>query len=134
MTFENLTQTMVRWGFEIKAHHYKAFQAYLEAMLTKDRVIVIRQNGQLEAIVFYFLTEDYSKLYKKSTWEIAKDDPEGHQIYIDKMVCRRWTKELRQAVKRAIELKFPHVQEAYYHRAPIDRCVKISRETGVLCS
>lgn len=134
MTPDNLALVMARWGFEIKPHQYKGFQAYLAGMLKKDRVMVIRRNGDLDAIIFYYLTDNYLNLHKKSTWEIAQDNPEGHQIYVDKMVCRHWTRQLRESIRQAIERKFPLVTEGIYHRAPFDRCVKISRGNGVLCS
>lgn len=135
MKFFHLANIFISWGFQVKPHEYQAFEKYTDEMLHRDRVMAIYCGKDLQAIIFYYITKDYLKLYKKSVWEIpTSDDYEGHQIYIDKMLCRKWTKELRQAVKRAFEHKFPHIHEVYYHRAPIDRCVKISIGEGVLCS
>lgn len=133
MTFLQLSNIFISWGFQIKPYEYQAFEYYTQEMLRRDRVMVIRDEQDFKAVIFYYLTNDYTKLYKKSTWETPGDEPEGHQIYMDKVVCQRWTKELRGALKRAILDKFPQVQEGYYHRAPNDRCVKILRGTGELC-
>lgn len=133
MKFSHLANIFISWGFQVKPHEYLAFQEYTEEMLRRDRVIAVYQNNAIQAIICYYLTKDYTKLYKKNWWEIPLEDASGHQIYIDKMICRKWTKDLRLAVKMAIEQKFPHIKECYYHRAPFDRCVKISRGEGVLC-
>lgn len=131
MTSNDLLRVMERWGFHVKT---KGFCEYLEKMLAMDRVLVLYDDGTMQAVLFYYLTEDYLKLYKKSAWETATDNPEGHQLYIDKMVCRHWTRGLRSAIQTAFQERFPHITEAYYHRAPFDRCVKIRRGTGELCS
>lgn len=134
MKFFQFNNVIVSWGFKVKPQEYQAFQEYTEEMFRRDRVIVLFYGKEIQGVLFYYLTKDYKKLYKKSLWQIPPEDPEGHQIYFDKLICRRWTKEFRTAVKLAVEHKFPHIKEAYYHRAPFDRCVKILTETGVLCS
>lgn len=125
MRFHRLAEIFYSWGWEIKHEHYIAFSDYLKEMLKLNRVMIIQDGESVEAVIMFYLTNDYEILYKKSTWEIAKDDPNGTQIYIDKMVCKSWNKDLRKSVQEAIEKKFPHVEMGVYHRAPKDRCVKI---------
>lgn len=123
----NLMQQM---GWQVKTEHYYDFAAYVDYMLKQKRVIFI-QGVTVQAIIFFFLTDDFTTLYKKRTWALAIDNPEGKQIYIDKLICRYWTKNMRQSLEEAILERFPHVEEAIYHRAPKDRCVRIKRGVKV---
>lgn len=127
MTFIHLANLMQSWGYIIKPKHYYGFKAYLEEMLKRNRVLVIWNDNLIECVITYFFTNDYTTAYKKDTWTIPKEDYNGIQIYIDKMVCRRWTKSLRAKLQDAIEEQYPWVREAYYHRAPNDRLIKIVR-------
>lgn len=127
MRFNQLSILFYEWGWQINHDHYVAFSDYLKEMLKMNRVMMIQNNGEIEAIILYYLTNDYEKLYKKKTWELAKDEPYGSQIYIDKMVCKKFTKEIRKALQEAIESEYPNVTLGVYHRAPKDRCFKIYR-------
>lgn len=126
MTFVHLANLMQNWGWKIKPKHYESFSIYVREMLARGQVMIVMDNELIEAVLFFCITSDYSKVYKKSTWAIPESE-EGHQLYIDKMVCRKWTKNVRESVQYAIQEKFPHIEEAYYHRAPYDRCVKIMK-------
>ena len=132
MTFDNLLHIFESWGFDLKPEHYYDFKQYAHQMLKRHRVIVITSDGQIEAILFFFLTFNYQKLYKKSEWQVPDDNPDGNQIYIDKMICKRWAKDIRRKAQELIESTFPDVKSGYYHRAPNDRCVKIIRR-DILC-
>ena len=127
MKFHHLANLMYNWGWQIKIEQYIAFSDYLKDMLKKNRVFVIYDGELIIAVVMYFLTDDYNKVYKKKTWETVSDNPEGHQMYIDKLVAKEWNPTLRKAVQMAIQEKFPQVKTAYYHRAPKDRLVTIMR-------
>lgn len=127
MKFAHLSKLFYEWGWAIKHEHYTAFCDYIQFMLHKNRVILIEKDGKPEGAIFFYLTNDYTKLYKKPTWATVHDEENGHQIYIDKMVCRSYTRELREAIKTAIEDRFPNVEIGIYHRAPKDRCIKIRR-------
>ena len=129
MTFENLAQTLISWGHVIKSSQYESFKEYTTTMLRNRRVIFVNSEDGLEAVIFFFITNDYSKLYKKSRWAIPVEDEGGSQAYIDKMICHRWTHGIRRHIQDFIESNFPNVVEAFYHRAPFDRCVKITRRS-----
>lgn len=128
MTFFHLASLMESWGFKVKPEHYGKFELYLNKMLKANQVIIVKDEGQILAILTFFTTNNYDELYKKSTWEFIKSNPFGTQLYIDKMVCRKWTKSVRKEIQLAIQETFPQVAEAFYHRAPKDRCVKINRQ------
>lgn len=129
MTFDQLTTVFIAWGYAVRSDQYDDFMTYTSNMLKKKRVMLIRSENGLEAIIFFFLTNDYSKLYKKSRWAIPDDEPQGSQVYIDKMICKKWTHLIRRQVQDFIESNFPNVQEGFYHRAPYDRCVRIMRRS-----
>lgn len=138
MTLPEFMNIMEKWGYAINPKQHAGFHAYAQGMFNRRRAMLVRKGKSPEAIIFYFLTNNYEQLYKKGMWDLVPDNFLGRQIYIDKMLCRRWNKEIRNTVKKAIEAKFPWVLEAVYHRAPFDRCVKIISEYGkkeaLLCS
>ena len=129
MTFIHLANLMQNWGYEIDMKHYYQFKYYLEEMLKKNRVMIVRRNGLIEAVIIYYLTHDYTKIYKKPMWRVTEDSEDGSQVYIDKMVCRKWTRTAREDIGRALQEHFPNAKEVIYHRAPKDRCVKIRRRS-----
>lgn len=122
-----MANLMYKWGWVIRHEHYIAFCDYLKEMVKRNRVFIVKDEEEIIALCFYFLTDDFNEVYKKGTWDVIEDDPSGHQIYIDKLVCRTWTRKVRESVQEAIQTRFPQVAEGYYHRAPKDRCVKILR-------
>ena len=128
MRFHGLSQLFYEWGWEIKHEHYTAFSDYLKEMLKRNRVMVVTEGEEIQAVIMFYLTNDYTKIYKKRTWDVVNDESDGTQIYIDKMVCKKFNKELRIRLAEAIENKFPNVVEGFYHRAPFDRCIKIRRK------
>ena len=130
MTIPELSAIMEKWGYQIKSEEFDGFRNYAQTMFNRRRSILIKNGKSPEAILFYFFTHDYETFYKKATWDLPEDNPTGTQLYIDKMICRHWNKDIRNAVKAALEAKFPWILEAVYHRAPNDRCVKIMSEYG----
>lgn len=134
MKFHQLAESFYTWGWKIKHEHYVAFSDYLKEMLKRNRVMVIMDGAVVTAIILYFLTDDYTRVYKKGTWDLPKsDDPAGNQIYVDKLLCKKWTPEIRRLVQNAIQEKYPHVTEGFYHRSPNDRCVRITKRE-ILCT
>ena len=125
MTYEHLCNLFYNWGWYVKPEAYKEFREYLLGMMKRKRVMVVMKDELIVAILCFYITNDYTKLYKKGTWDLAIEDENGSQMYIDKLVCRRWTKSIRELVQDSIEYQFPQVEEVYYHRAPKDRCVKL---------
>lgn len=130
MRFHQLSQLFYSWGWQIKHQHYTGFSDYLHAMLKRERVMAIDKDGEIVAVILFFLTDDYNKVYKKGPWELVNDNPDGHQIYIDKLVCKNFDKPMRLAIEDAITSKYPNVTEAIYHREPFDRKVTIKRRTA----
>lgn len=118
MTFEHLANLFQNWGYEIKPHHYPQFRDYLMSMMRKRRVMIAWDGDRIQAVITFFLTNDYDPYYRRSMWSIPEDDPQGSQIYIDKMVCARWTPSIRKSLQSTIEKCFPNVMEGYYHRGP----------------
>ena len=133
MTYDKLLHILDSWGLSLPTEHYWDFKQYASQMLARNRMIVITDNNKVEAIIFFFLTFNYQELYKKGEWSTPKDNELGNQIYIDKMICKKWTLSARRIIQEYIEKNYPDVKVAYYHRAPKDRCVIINRR-DVLCT
>ena len=129
MTFEHLANLFYNWGYEVKMEHYFLFRNYLLNMLNRDRVLIVKSGQLIEAIATYYLTNDYTKIYKKHTWDLVDDEPDGKQVYVDKMVCRRYSRFLRNLIGSSFEERFPKAEMLVYHRAPKDRCVKVERRS-----
>lgn len=127
MKFAQLSRTFYEWGWQIKHEHYVAFSDYLKAMLKKNRVMLILKDGEIEAIILFYITDNYDKVYKKFDWEVVDDNENGNLAYIDKMVCKKYTKSLRMAIYDALVEKYPNIDEAMYLRAK-DRKVIIRRQ------
>ena len=134
MTFDDLATEFLTWGKCIKPDQYENFKKYLREMMHRNRVMFITNANKVEAVVMFHLTNNYDKLYKKSMWAIPEDEPDGSQIYIDKMICKAWNPPLRRKIQQTIEDYFPQVKVGYYHRAPYDRCVRIYRRGTRLCT
>ena len=114
MTFDDLALTFIKWGYVINPNEYDNFKNYLSEMLKRKRVMQIWDNMGLCYIILFHLTDDYETLYKKGLWHIPEDNPNGKQIYIDKMVCEGMDIPLRRAIQESIESTFPNVVEGYF--------------------
>jgi len=131
MTFDKLLHIFQSWGFDLKTEHYWSFKQYCQNMLKRKRVIVVMNGDQIQGVAFFFLTNDYLHLYKKGEFEYPNDTETGFQMYIDKLICKHMTPAVRRSLQDIIESSFPNVKEAYYHRAPKDRCVRIDRRRPI---
>jgi len=128
MTVDGIVRCMLSWGYVINPKELNSFRAYVYEMFRHNRVLLVFDGVLLEAIVLFYITNNYEVLYKKSLWHIPEDEPDGHQLYLDKMVCRKMTLSLRRIIEKCFRERFPLVDECYYHRPPCDRLVKIFRD------
>ena len=133
MTYDNMLHIIDSWGLNLKTEHYWQFKQYFLTMLRRRRCMILTNNEKVIAILFFFITNDYTRLYKKGEFECPHDHEWGFQMYVDKLLCKHWTPYIRRLVQNTIEEKFPHVEVAYYHRAPNDRCVRILKRRS-LCT
>ena len=127
MRFGHLSRLFHEWGWDIRVEQYVPFSDYLKEMLKRNRVMVIENDGVVEAVVMFYLTDDYETLYKKGTWEVVQDNEFGKQVYIDKLVCKKFTRPMHESIEAALTDRYPQIEEAIYHRAPKDRCIRIKR-------
>ena len=127
MNLNNLYLYMRSWGKLLKDSEVQSFNRYVSKMLLRNRVIIVNGEHGMEAILFYFLTDDANKFNNRPMWSTPEDSNTGHIIFIDKMIAHNWTKSLRLAVESAIEKKYPFIDEAYWLREPKNRSVIIKR-------
>ncbi len=127
MKTSHIAKLFYDWGWQIKHDEYVNFVDYLKEMLKRNRVMVVKDGENIEAILFYFLTENPEKFLKKGRWSILNDDQEASKIYIDKMVCKKTNRQMVRKIQDAIESQFPNVNVGVWHRAPFDKCVQVYR-------
>lgn len=127
MTYNNMLNILESWGFKLKTSEYFGFKQYCRNMIDRQRMIIMTEDRNIVGFLFFFITNDYTTLYKKGEWETPQDINNGTQMYIDKMICKKWTLYTRRLIQDVIENTFPSVEIAVYHRAPKDRCVIINR-------
>lgn len=130
MKFTHLAKLFYEWGWQINHEHYVSFSDYVKEMVKRNRVIVLEKDNEIEAVIFFFLTYDYTKIYKKRIWDVVIDDAAGHQLYIDKMICKKFNRTMFREIKEAIEDALPQVELGVYHRAPKDKCIKIKTRSA----
>ena len=127
MNLNNLHLYMRSWGKVIKFEEIQKFNRYVSKMLLRNRVIIVNGDSGMDAIIFYFLTDDVSKFNNRPMWSTPDDSDNGPIMFIDKMIAKRWNKSVRLAVEKAVEKKYPFVEEAYWLREPKNRSVIIKR-------
>ena len=127
MKLDDLFYQFIVWGKLIRPSEFPYFKRYLTKMLERNRVMVIEDEDEMQAILCFFLTDDIKKFDNRPTWSTPYDTEDGEIIFIDKMVAKVWTKELRNTVYEAIETKYPWVNQAVWLREPKNRHVIINK-------
>ncbi len=102
---------------------------YIADMLHDRRIIEINRNGSPHAIIFFSVCNDYEPYLKKAEFEYKPDNPAGKIIYIECMISRGWTKQLRQEFESVLADRYPDFEYGVWHRFAIwgDRKVIIKR-------
>lgn len=127
MNFENLFDTFLSWGRLIVPSDYTHFKSYIEEMLRRKRVMLLKEDESVKGIATFFLSDDYKKFLFKPLWEIPEgDSDDGKYIIIDKMACQSWNLSMRRLLQEVIEENF-NVLEGHYYHAPLGPHVKIKR-------
>lgn len=131
MNILNLLSYFQSWGMVMRQSEILKFNRYVSEMLRRNRVIIINGKDDMEAILFYFITDDHKKFDNRPLWSTPQDSETGSTIFIDKMVAKRWTKSLRLTVQNAIEEKYPFIEQAFWLREPKNRNVIIKRRRQI---
>jgi hypothetical protein len=127
MNFYNIVHQFMLWGKEVKTDHIINFKNYLSEMLRRNRIIVIEDESGIACILAYFLTDDIEKFANRPMWSCPEDSDTGETFFVDKMVARKWNREIRNMVQDQVEKRFPFVSQAYWLREPKNRSVIIRR-------
>ena len=127
INIKNLINLFFSWGYVVNTNCYEEFTNYAEEMISRNRVAAIEDDGKIKAVMFFYITDDFNKVYKKSTWAIPEENPQGKQIYVDKFICQKVSLNLRRQLQDLIETSFPNQDELIYHRQPFDRLIRIRR-------
>ena len=133
MRIFDIINSFVYWGKVIKSSEMPKFKLYISEMLRRNRVMVVNSEEGMECLICYFLTDDIKKFSNRPMWSTPEDSKEAKTIFIDKMVARKWTKSLREAVENAVITKYPFVEKAHWLREPLNHSVIINRRS-TLCT
>ena len=125
MKFNDLYWIFCSWGFAIKPEYYQRFKVYFEEMVKRRRVLVIGDEDGLQAVITFFITRDHGTLANKPEFSIPYDDVNGTEVYIDKMIAKKFSLKLKRIVQESFEKLYPNVQIGFWHREPNNRCVVI---------
>ena len=90
--------------------------AYFTAMLKDSRVIIIRKDYKLYAVLTFSVTNDHEKFLKKGVWEYLPHDPKGSCIYVEKLISTGWDKELRTDFESTVTFLYPQIEYGLWHR------------------
>lgn len=88
---------------------------YISKMIEDKRVIAIYDEG-LYAIMFFSIGDSYEPFWKKETWQFLEQNPKGNSLYIEKIVCKRWKKEIRLQMEDEILKLYPKLIQCHWHR------------------
>lgn len=127
MRFENLISQLMLWGKVVKAFEIPYFRGYIDQMLKRNRVIFIEENGQILALICFFLVDETASYSNRPFWSCPEDNENGHIFFVDKMIARKWTPSMRRFFERQIVDRFPQVDTAFWLREPNNRNVIIRR-------
>ena len=102
---------------------------YFYRMLHDGRVIIIEDDNLPFAICFFSITGDSEPFWMKPTWTYLEHDSRSSHVYIEKLICRKWTRQMRHLIEQAFLDKHPHLLTATWHRETKqdDRTVKTRR-------
>ena len=127
MTNTDIINELASWGHQLRPEHIENFTRYLRTMLRRNRVIMIESEHGLEAIIFFFLINKPQDFTNRATWTTPEDTDSGHIFFIDKMLCRNWTRDIRESIRSQVESKFPQIEYALWLRRPNNRHVILKR-------
>ena len=124
MTFDDLYWLFCSWGFMVKPEYYYRFRVYFNEMTKRHRVILIHDDdNSIVAVITFFITNNHEELANKPEFACPPDSQDGPEIYIDKMVCAKFTLPIIRAIHQAVYQSFPNVKVGFWHREPNNRCV-----------
>ena len=103
--------------------------SYIERMLRDGRIACIENSNKVEGYLIYSICNNIDPYYKKKTWVYVPQEPNGKTLYVEKLVCKQWTKELRSKFEEIITEQHPNLYQAVWHRYGKvgDRIVKCRR-------
>ena len=89
---------------------------YFALMLYDERIILITKDSQPHAVICFSMTNDPDLYLKKKTWDYLPHEPTGKIIYVEKIICKKWDKELRSQFEHEISKRYPKMQYGMWHR------------------
>jgi hypothetical protein len=89
---------------------------YTTRMLEDERVIAVHRTEIPHAIIFFSISDSPDVFLAKGSWEYVPHDSFGKIVYLEKLICRKWDKELRKNVEAILIEKYPQLEYGIWHR------------------
>ena len=89
---------------------------YTSKMLDNGRIITLSDESGLLGVMYFSVTDDYEPFLKKGEFEFKSHDPEAKTIYVEKMISRKWNKEIRLEFEKEVMKRYPWVNQCIGHR------------------
>lgn len=102
----------------LRYHQSEIAQAmdYTTRMIEDGRVIIITSHGEPVSIMFISLTNSPDNYLKKENWEYLTHDAHGECVYIEKIISRKWNREIRNLIESELSSRYPSFTYAVWHR------------------
>ena len=133
MNIIDIVKILGEMGGRFPKSQLGSLMEYFTKMIADGRVIVIWKDKEPYAVMAFSIGNDFEKFHKKTTWDYIAHDQEGSTLYIELLVCKQWTKELRKQFEQEILKHYPQLEEAHWDRwvSSGERHVKIRRSVYV---
>jgi len=89
---------------------------YFRKMAEDGRLIKIWKDGKSHTFLTFSICDDYRPYAYKALWQVLSHNPSGRICFIEKIVSRGWSKQLRKEIQDAIISRFPSIEEAVWFR------------------
>lgn len=99
-------------------------RSYYHKMKQRNRLIPVRDNNILRAIITFFIgnENDTDKFVRDKMWDTVPDDSDGNTVFIDHLVTKKFKDNPYHSIavwtylKRYFRDKFPNVRYIRWNR------------------
>lgn len=112
----DIIQFLRYFGADLEREDLEEIRVYFGKMNLDGRIIGIGENGRLKGLLLFSITDSPSPFYKKRMWEYISHNIYGEIAYIEKLIIRKWTKEMRLRIEEILISRYPNLEYAAWHR------------------
>ncbi len=120
-------------GARYKRRDIPLIENYFSQMISDGRVAIIYRNSVPQAILTFSICNNMVKYYQKGMWDYVPHNPLGTIVYVEKLACRYWDKNMRQEFQELITERYPNFERAIWHRSGRNRDRKVEYQRRLQC-